>query len=347
MENIKLTQYSHGAGCGCKIAPKILDSILHSTAMIQGTLPDSKRLLVGNEAKDDEAVYDLEDGTAIISTTDFFMPIVDDAFDFGRIASVNAISDVYAMGGTPLLAIAILGWPIAKLDALVAARVLDGARQACADAGILLAGGHSIDSPEPIFGLAVTGRVNISQLKKNNTATEGCSLFLTKPLGVGALTTAEKKGILLPGHQRIAPESMMKLNKTGEVFATLPYVHAMTDVTGFGLLGHLTEMCEGSKLSAQIHYDKIPVFAEALHYIEQGAVPGGTHRNWDSYGMKIKLHNETYKLILADPQTSGGLLVAVASGQEHEFVTIAKANGLALESFGTLTSQKEHLIEVL
>jgi len=315
--------------------------------MIQGTLPDSKRLLVGNEAKDDAAVYDLEDGTAIISTTDFFMPIVDDAFDFGRIASVNAISDVYAMGGTPLLAIAILGWPIAKLDALVAARVLDGARHACADAGILLAGGHSIDSPEPIFGLAVTGRVNISQLKKNNTATEGCSLFLTKPLGVGALTTAEKKGILLPEHQRIAPESMMKLNKTGEVFATLPYVHAMTDVTGFGLLGHLTEMCEGGRLSAQIHYTKIPVFAEALHYIEQGAVPGGTHRNWDSYGSKIKLQNETHKLILADPQTSGGLLVAVASGYEEEFKTVAKANGLDLKSFGTLTSQKEHLIEVL
>lgn len=347
MENIKLTQYSHGAGCGCKIAPKVLDSILHSSAIIQGTMPDSKRLLVGNEAKDDAAVYDLEDGTAIISTTDFFMPIVDDAFDFGRIASVNAISDVYAMGGTPLLAIAILGWPIAKLDASIAARVLDGARQACADAGILLAGGHSIDSPEPIFGLAVTGRVNISQLKKNNTATEGCSLFLTKPLGVGTLTTAEKKGILLPEHQRIAPESMMKLNKIGEIFATLPYVKAMTDVTGFGLLGHLTEMCEGSRLSAQIHYTKIPVFAEALHYIEQGAVPGGTHRNWDSCGSKIKLQNETHKLILADPQTSGGLLVAVASGYEEEFKTVAKANGLDLKSFGTLTSQKEHLIEVL
>lgn len=347
MENIKLTQYSHGAGCGCKIAPKVLDSILHSSAIIQGTMPESKRLLVGNEAKDDAAVYDLEDGTAIISTTDFFMPIVDDAFDFGRIASVNAISDVYAMGGTPLLAIAILGWPIAKLDASIAARVLDGARQACADAGILLAGGHSIDSPEPIFGLAVTGRVNISQLKKNNTATEGCSLFLTKPLGVGTLTTAEKKGILLPEHQRIAPESMMKLNKIGEIFATLPYVKAMTDVTGFGLLGHLTEMCEGSRLSAQIHYTKIPVFAEALHYIEQGAVPGGTHRNWDSYGSKIKLQNETHKLILADPQTSGGLLVAVASGYEEEFKTVAKANGLDLKSFGTLTSQKEHLIEVL
>jgi selenide,water dikinase len=347
MENIKLTQYSHGAGCGCKIAPKVLDSILHSSAIIKGTLPDSKRLLVGNEAKDDAAVYDLEDGTAIISTTDFFMPIVDDAFDFGKIASVNAISDVYAMGGTPLLAIAILGWPIAKLEAAVAARVLDGARQACADAGILLAGGHSIDSPEPIFGLAVTGRVSISQLKKNNTATEGCTLFLTKPLGVGALTTAEKKGILLPEHQRIAPESMMKLNKIGEVFATLPYVYAMTDVTGFGLLGHLTEMCEGSKLSAQIHYAKIPVFTEALHYIELGAVPGGTHRNWDSYGSKIKLHNEAHKLILADPQTSGGLLVAVASGYEEAFKKIAKANGFDLESFGALTSQKEHLIEVL
>ncbi len=229
----------------------------------------------------------------------------------------------------------------------VAAKVLDGARQACADAGILLAGGHSIDSPEPIFGLAVTGRVSYCPTQKNNTATEGCTLFLTKPLGVGVLTTAEKKGILLPEHQRIAPESMMRLNKIGAVFATLPYVKAMTDVTGFGLLGHLTEMCEGSKLSAQINYIKIPVFAEALHYIEQGAVPGGTHRNWDSYGSKIKLHKEAHKLILADPQTSGGLLVAVASGYEEEFKTVAKKNGLDFESFGTLTSQKEHLIEVL
>jgi selenide,water dikinase len=303
--------------------------------------------LVGNEAKDDAAVYDLGDGTAIISTTDFFMPIVDDAFDFGRIASVNAISDVYAMGGTPLLAIAILGWPIDKLPAEVAARVLDGSRQACADAGILLAGGHSIDSPEPIFGLAVTGRVDIVQLKQNNTATLGCKLFLTKPLGVGALTTAVKKGIIKPEHSHIAPDSMKKLNSIGAVFSKLPYVHAMTDVTGFGLLGHLTEMCEGSGLSAVIQYDKIPVFKEALAYIQQGAVPGGTHRNWDSYGEKIKLQEPNQKLILADPQTSGGLLVAVDANYEQDFITLANAHGLVLESFGEMTVSSDHLIEVV
>lgn len=347
MDSIKLTQYSHGAGCGCKIAPKVLDQMLHSSTLIKGEIPNRKNLLVGNEAKDDAAVYDFGDGTAIISTTDFFMPIVDDAFDFGRIASVNAISDVYAMGGTPLLAIAILGWPIDKLPAEVAARVLDGSRQACADAGILLAGGHSIDSPEPIFGLAVTGRVDIVQLKQNNTATLGCKLFLTKALGVGALTTAVKKGIIKPEHSHIAPDSMKKLNSIGAVFSKLPYVHAMTDVTGFGLLGHLTEMCEGSGLSAVIQYDKIPVFKEALEYIQQGAVPGGTHRNWDSYGEKIKLQEPNQKLILADPQTSGGLLVAVDANYEQDFITLANAHGLVLESFGEMIVSSEHLIEVV
>ncbi|HMX42038.1 MAG TPA: selenide, water dikinase SelD, partial [Saprospiraceae bacterium] len=216
----RLTQYSHGAGCGCKISPKILDSILHA-AQAQQTYP---ALLVGNEERDDAAVFDLGDGTALVSTTDFFMPIVDDPTDFGRIASVNAISDVYAMGGTPLVAIAILGWPINTLPPEVANAVIEGGRQACAEAGIPLAGGHSIDSPEPIFGLAVTGRVALSHLKKNGGATPGAQLYLTKPIGVGILTTAQKKGVLRPEHAHLAPDSMKKLNRVGERFGQLPYV---------------------------------------------------------------------------------------------------------------------------
>jgi len=242
MEEIKLTQYSHGAGCGCKISPKILDEILHSSF----SMPDNKKLLVGNHSKDDAAVYDLDNGTALISTTDFFMPIVDDPFNFGRIASANAISDVYAMGGKPILAIAILGWPINKLSPLVARRVIEGSKSICKEAGIPLAGGHSIDSPEPIFGLAVNGLVDIKNLKQNNTAKAGDLWLLTKKIGVGILTTAEKKGILKEENKTLAAEQMMQLNKVGETIGRIPAVHAMTDVTGFGLLGHLIEMAEGS-----------------------------------------------------------------------------------------------------
>src|SRR5579872_4983663 len=204
VSTIKLTHYSHGAGCGCKISPAVLDTILHSAAPMVA----DPRLLVGNAERDDAAVWELGDGRALISTTDFFMPIVDDAFDFGRIASANAISDVYAMGGKPVLAIAILGWPIDKLSAETAQKVLEGSRATCAEAGITLAGGHSIDCPEPVFGLAVNGIVDIQNLKQNSTATAGCSLYLTKALGVGILTTAQKKGILKPEHASIAPESM-------------------------------------------------------------------------------------------------------------------------------------------
>lgn len=332
---VRLTQYSHGAGCGCKISPKVLDEILKS-GQPKVHFPG---LLVGNESKDDAAVFDLGDGTGIVSTTDFFMPIVDDPFGFGQIASVNAISDIYAMGGTPMMAIAILGWPIDKLPAEVANQVLEGARAACAEAGIPLAGGHSIDCPEPVFGLAVTGRVPLPNLKRNDTATEGCVLFLTKPLGVGALTTAEKKGILLPEHKEIAPDSMKKLNKPGARFGQLPYVKAMTDVTGFGLLGHLCEMAEGSGLTAEISFPKVPVIAEAMDYIAQKSIPGGTNRNWDSYGHKVQLEKEDSKFILADPQTSGGLLVAVEPSYVADFQKEALALGLSLEPFGELVKQ--------
>ena len=343
MNDIKLTQYSHGAGCGCKISPKVLTTILHSNI---NPITDPK-LLVGNESRDDAAVYDMGNGTAIISTTDFFMPIVDDPFTFGRIAATNAISDVYAMGGRPLLAIAILGWPINKIAPEIAQLVIDGGRQACKDAGIVLAGGHSIDSPEPIFGLAVTGEVTIAHLKKNNTATQGCKLYLTKPLGVGVFTTAEKQGKLKPEHVHIAPESMMKPNNIGQEFAKIKGITAMTDVTGFGLLGHLAEMCEGSNLSAIIEFEKIPRFAGVDEYIAQNCIPGGTHRNWDSYGQHIQLKNEDDKAILCDPQTSGGLLIAVEESAINEVEALLKQNGIEPQSLGYLTERKDILIKVV
>ncbi len=342
---VKLTQYSHGAGCGCKIAPKVLDQILASDT----AKTHFPTLLVGNEERDDAAVMDLGDGTAIISTTDFFMPIVDDPADFGRIASVNAISDVYAMGGTPLLAIAILGWPINTLAPEVANAVVEGSRSACADAGIPLAGGHSIDSPEPIFGLAVTGRVPIKHLKKNGGATPGASLFLTKPLGVGILTTAQKKEHLLPEHAQIAPNSMKKLNSEGARFGQLPYVQAMTDVTGFGLLGHLTEMCAASGTTAEINFDKVPVIDRNIldYYLDLKCVPGGTVRNWESYGHKITGASPLQRNILADPQTSGGLLVAIEPGHEADFVQEAAALGLQLEALGQMVEKGEHEVVVV
>jgi len=283
-EGIRLTQYSHGAGCGCKIAPKVLDEILKTNISV----PDNKNLLVGNSSKDDAAVYGLENGMALISTTDFFMPIVDDAFDFGRIAAANSISDVYAMGGKPLLAIAVLGWPVEKLPVELAQKIIDGGRTICNEAGIPLAGGHSIDSPEPIFGLAVTGIVNKEDLKKNNTAEEGDLIFLTKPLGVGILSTAQKRGLLKEEHLQMMIEQMTTLNKTGESLGKIKGVTAMTDVTGFGLFGHLIEMAEGSGLGAEIYYDKIPVADGVKEYISQRIFPDATTRNWSSYSDKIK-----------------------------------------------------------
>lgn len=342
-DTVRLTQYSHGAGCGCKISPQVLDQILESS---QKMLPNAN-LIVGNDTRDDAAVYDLGDGTAVISTTDFFMPIVDDAFDFGRIASVNAISDVYAMGGTPMMAIAILGWPIDKLSPEVAREVLEGARSACKEAGIPLAGGHSIDSPEPIFGLAVTGRVNVANIRRNGGATLGCKLFLTKSIGVGVLTTAQKKGILADGHQNIARDSMVVLNRVGEIFGKYAYVKAMTDVTGFGLLGHLIEMAEGSKLSATITAKRVPYFPEVDAYIEQGALPGGTTRNFDSYGHKVSELTDYQKALLCDPQTSGGLLVAVVPEYEKEFMQMARGLGMELNSIGQLTEKGDKVITVV
>ncbi|MBM3415022.1 MAG: selenide, water dikinase SelD [Bacteroidetes bacterium] len=306
-----LTQYSHGAGCGCKISPKVLDEILKSSI----ALPDNDKLLVGNHSKDDAAVYDLGNGMALISTTDFFMPIVDDAFDFGRIAAANSISDVYAMGGKPILAIAILGWPVEKLPVELAQKVIEGGRAVCKEAGIPLAGGHSIDSPEPIFGLAVTGIVPTENLKRNHTAQKDDYLFLTKPLGVGILSTAQKRGLLKPEHLPVMIEQMTTLNKMGEELGKIKGVTAMTDVTGFGLLGHLIEMAEGSGLSAEIYYDKIPVATGVREYITQRIFPDATTRNWNAYSDTVKFEKgvnvmEAFTL-LPDPQTNGGLLVSV------------------------------------
>jgi selenide,water dikinase len=339
---IKLTQYSHGAGCGCKISPAVLDSILHSD------LPKQKfaSLLVGNESKDDAAVFEIGDGTCIISTTDFFMPIVDDPFTFGAIASVNAISDVYAMGGEPFMAIAILGWPINKIAPEVAKEVLEGSRKICADAGIPLAGGHSIDCPEPVFGLAVSGKMKKENLKRNDTAKEGSLLYLTKPIGIGIITTAQKKEIVNDIHLQKAVTTMLTLNKSGAQFGKLPYVNAMTDVTGFGLLGHLVEMCEGSNLSVKISYNDVPKFDFLQEYIGQKSMPGGTQRNWGSYGHKISSISDEQRAVLADPQTSGGLLVSVDHKKKNEFEAFAKTLGLELKSFGQMTSKNNTVVAV-
>ncbi len=341
---IRLTQYSHGAGCGCKISPQILDTILHSNE----TFPNNERLLVGNNSRDDAAVYDLGNGTALISTTDFFMPIVDDPYEFGRIASANAISDVYAMGGKPVMAIAILGWTIDKLPPEIARRVIEGSRSVCAEAGIPLAGGHSIDSPEPIFGLAVSGLVNIKNLKQNNTAKAGNVLFLTKPLGVGILTTAEKRGILREQELGLAAKQMMKLNTIGELLGAVSGVTALTDVTGFGLLGHLCEMCDGSNVSAELDYQAIPMLSGVEYYREQGAIPGGTNRNWNSYGHKIAPITDDRRAILADPQTSGGLLVSVEPDAVEEVQNLFLENGLVdfVKPIGVMKERGEFSVRV-
>jgi selenide,water dikinase len=343
MNNIKLTQYSHGAGCGCKISPKQLNSILKSSKEPM-SFPN---LLVGNSTKDDAAAFDLGDGTSVLSTTDFFMPIVDDPFVFGQIAATNAISDIYAMGGTPLMAISIFGWPVDKLSDEVAREVIEGGRSVCEDAGIPLAGGHSIDSPEPIFGLAVTGVVKNSQLKKNDTAEVGCELFLTKPIGIGILTTAQKEGKLKNSDLEPAIKAMTTLNKIGSKISKLKAVTAITDVTGFGLLGHLVEICEGSGISARVYFDRVALLPNVKEYQAMGCVPGGSRRNFESYGDKISQMDESKRDILCDAQTSGGLLCAVKKDGIDEFLTIAKEAGLELQSIGETIPREKFIVEVL
>ncbi len=325
---IKLTEFSRSAGCGCKIAPAVLQEIL-KTNTVQ---PFNNALLVGNATNDDAAVYDLGNNSALISTTDFFMPIVDDAYDFGRIAAANAISDVYAMGGRPIMAVAILGWPVEKLPVALAQQVLEGARAVCTTAGIPLAGGHSIDTTEPVFGLAVSGLCDIAHIKRNNTAHEGDLVFLTKPIGVGILATAQKRDVASEGERVRATEQMTTLNRIGEALGKVAGVSAMTDVTGFGLAGHLVEIAESSGLSAELYYNKIPVIKGAREHLAQRVVPDATYRNWNGYGSKIHFEPgvdvmEAFSL-LPDPQTNGGLLFTASPAFEPEIKHLLAQNGL-------------------
>ena len=341
-EPIRLTQYSHGAGCGCKISPQVLEVILAGS----GAQNLDPRLWVGNASRDDAAVYAIDEERGVVSTTDFFMPIVDDPFDFGRIAATNAISDIYALGGDPLMAIAILGWPVNVLAPEIAREVIRGGRSVCDEAGIPLAGGHSIDAPEPIFGLAVTGLVEKRHMKRNDTATAGCLLYLTKPLGIGILTTAEKKGKLRNADIGLARDWMCTLNKPGSRFGKLDGVTAMTDVTGFGLLGHLVEMADGSQLTALIEYDRVPRLPGVEYYLEQGCIPGGTLRNYDSYASKLGRLQALHKNVLCDPQTSGGLLIAVTPEGNDTFLETAAQMGLNLAPIGELVERQSHAVEV-
>jgi selenide,water dikinase len=327
---IKLTQHSKGGGCGCKISPAILSEIL--AAHNVGAKSNIPQLLVGNDSRDDAAVYQLDEHTALISTTDFFMPIVDDPFAFGQIAAANAISDVYAMGGKPIFALAVLGWPLATLPASVAAQVMEGARKTCSDAGIVIAGGHSIDSQDPIFGLVVNGIVPIENLKRNDTAKEGDLLIITKPLGVGILATSQKRGLLTEPDLALLVKQLTTINKAGEALGKIEGVHAMTDVTGFGLAGHLTEMMEGSKLTAKLSYAKIPMIPVVRDYIAQKAIPGATARNWNAccegIALDASIDEKEASLILPDPQTNGGLLIAVAPSAVSEVQAVLAAAGI-------------------
>ena len=330
--NIKLTEYSHGQGCGCKISPKVLDTILSSS--IEEIVDPN--LLVGNHSRDDATVYDLGNGEAVISTTDFFMPIVDDPFTFGRIAATNAISDIYAMGGTPLMAIAIFGWPLDKLPPEVGQQVIEGGRSVCQEAGMMLAGGHSIDSPEPIFGLAVTGRVKIEHLKENSKAQVGDQIYLTKPLGIGILTTAQKQKKITKEDETRAIDTMCQLNNIGCKLATIDGINAITDVTGFGLGGHLSEVCLGSNVAAVIDYNKVPILPNIKDYLANGCSPGGAQRNFDSYGHNLSPMSSEVQSIICDPQTSGGLLIMVSDSAQAAFNEMMTEAGFDLEKIGEI-----------
>ena len=322
---IKLTAFSHGGGCGCKIAPSVLSEILASAP--QFAHPD---LLVGTESSDDAAVYRLNEQQAIVATTDFFMPIVDDPFDFGRIAATNALSDVYAMGAKPIMALALVGMPIDKLPVEVIREILAGGAAVCQAAGIPVAGGHSIDAPEPIYGLVALGLVHPDHVKRNDQARDGDVLILGKGLGIGIMSAALKKGELSEDGYRQMLASTTQLNTPGTQLAAMPGVHALTDVTGFGLLGHLLEICRGSRLGAQVDFERLPLLPAAATLAEQGYAPGAAARNWSSYGGEVTLPAEFPQWrqnILCDPQTSGGLLVACAPETADEVLEIFRREG--------------------
>jgi selenide,water dikinase len=308
-EKIRLTEFSHGGGCGCKIAPAVLSEILASTP-IRG-LP--KDLLVGTETADDAAVYRLNEHQALVATTDFFTPIVDDPYDFGRIAATNAISDIYAMGARPIMALAIVGMPLEKLPVSVIQKILEGGESVCAAANIPIAGGHSIDTLEPIYGLVALGLVHPDKVKKNSGARAGDVLVLGKPLGVGILSAVLKKGKISEAGYRQMIDYTTRLNTPGEPLAEMPEVHAVTDVTGFGLAGHLLEICRGSKVAAEVKFESVPMIAEALEWAKQGVATGASDRNWQGYGADVQMPAgapDWMRKLLSDPQTSGGLLVS-------------------------------------
>ena len=327
-EKIRLTEFSHGGGCGCKIAPAVLTELL-ATTPVRG-LPAA--LMVGTETADDAAVYKLNDSQALVATTDFFTPIVDDPYDFGRIAATNAISDIYAMGAKPIFALALVGMPLEKLPVSVIGKILEGGESVCHAAGIPIAGGHSIDVLEPIYGLVALGLVHPDKVKRNSSAQAGDLLILGKPLGVGILSAALKKGRLSEAGYAQMIEWTTKLNTPGELLADLPGVHAMTDVTGFGLAGHLLEILRGSKLAGEIRFADLPVITEALGWAKQGTKTGATDRNWSGYGKDVRQAADApdwQRAILTDPQTSGGLLVACAPEAEQEVLSIFAQRGFA------------------
>jgi selenide,water dikinase len=347
MTAIKLTQFAKGAGCGCKISPAVLENILLFNRV---SSPINTKLIVGNSTNDDAAVYDLGNGNALIVTADFFMPIVDDAFTFGQVAAANALSDVYAMGGNPITAIAILGWPIDKIPAEVAAEVMNGARAICEQAGIVISGGHTIDAPEPFFGLSVNGLANINHIKQNNKAQEGDVILLTKPIGVGILATAQKRGLITAYDQEILINHLTKLNDFGKTLGKEKSVHAMTDVTGFGLMGHLVEMSEGSGLTAEINYASIPKINAAIEYAKQGVVPDATYRNWNAYGDKINFlpgvdATEAF-MLLPDPQTNGGLLIAVDKTKVENIIQLGLLHQVKLDVIGGFLAHQNKVVEV-
>jgi len=323
---IRLTQLAHGGGCGCKVAPGVLREILANAggAMVPA------QLLVGIETSDDAAVYELNERQAVVATTDFFMPIVDDPFDFGAIAASNALSDVYAMGATPIFALAIVGMPVAKLPAATIRRILDGGQSVCTRAGIPLAGGHTIDTVEPIYGLVAIGVVDPKRLKRNAGARAGDSIILGKPLGIGVYGAALKRGALAADRYRAMLDSTTRLNTPGIALAELRDVHALTDVTGFGLLGHLLEMCRAANVGATVEFGRLPFHPGVLGLAREGFVTGASKRNFEGYGREVMLAAElgdVERALLTDPQTSGGLLVACAPETERDVLAIFHREG--------------------
>lgn len=342
VKTIKLTEYTKGGGCGCKLPPAALSEILanqHSS--------DEFGLIVGNSRGDDAAVWDMGNDHYLVSTTDFFTPIVDDAYDFGRIAAANSISDVYAMGGKPVMALSILAWPTEKLPNDIAAEVLRGAREVCASVGIAIGGGHSIENPEPIFGLSVNGIVDKKHLKKNHTAKEGDQLLLTKPLGSGILTSAMKRGLLSEGLKMELIDILVALNKIGEQLGKLEEVTAMTDVTGFGLIGHTLEMAEGSGITAELRYSQIPLMNGVAEFAAQMIYPDNTMRNWKAFSEKVVGISGESLLTLCDPQTNGGLLISVSKDGMNKVTELLKSENQFYCHIGQLVSKREKAIEII